>query len=241
MSKKTLIFGLILILIGIVLLGRTLDIFYVTFGEIFRFIGPVGVILLGIWLIIRKRQEAERIRADIHLGHSGGSAGYGQPVPGTSRTSSFAAGGTDRTRSGDFADAGKQASEQPQCNDSGKTRYNKVLGDMFIDCNNVSLESVEVSCGLGDTEINLSGGQLVKGLNRLIISGFIGDIRLFAPKTMAIFTHCSNFVGDIEVAGKRSTGFGNNLDWQAENYNTAESKLYVAANSFIGDIKIYSI
>ncbi len=240
MSKKTLILGLILILIGIILLGRTLDIFYLTFGEVFRFIVPIGIILLGVWLIIRKRQEAERIRADIHVGQYGGSAGYEQPVPGTSKSSSYA-GGTDRTRAGDFAETEKQTSEQPQYNDSGKTKYSKVLGDMLIDCNNISLESVEVSSGLGDAEINLSGGRLAKGLNRLIISGFIGDIRLFAPKTMAIYTHCSNFVGDIDVAGKRSSGFGNNLDWQAENYSAAESKLYVAANNFIGDIKIYFV
>ena len=240
MSKKTLIFGLILILVGIILLGRTLDIFYVTFGEIFRFILPIGIILLGVWLIIRKHREAEKIRSDIHHGQYG-SVGYEPPAPGTPGASRYAADRSDRTGTRDTTQAGQQTAEQPQHNDSGKTRYSKFLGDMFIDCKNVSLESVEVSGGVGDAEINLSGGRLARGLNRMIISGFIGDIRLFAPKDMAIFTHCSNFVGDINVADKHSSGLGNNLDWQTDNYNTAESKLYIAANSFIGDIKVYLI
>ncbi|UCG60591.1 MAG: hypothetical protein JSV52_09665 [Candidatus Zixiibacteriota bacterium] len=110
---------------------------------------------------------------------------------------------------------------------------------MFIDCTGVNLQNVEVSAGFGDVEIRLKGGILEQGLNRLIISSFIGDIRITAPADMAVFTHCSSFVGDIDVMGKRASGFGNSIDSQTANYQESEKKLYVACNCFIGDIKIY--
>jgi lia operon protein LiaF len=112
---------------------------------------------------------------------------------------------------------------------------------MFIDCNGVSVQNVEVSAGFGDLEIKLHGVILGEGLNRLIISSFIGDIRIMAPSDMAVFTHCSNFVGDVEVMGKRASGFGNSIDAQTANYQDSDRKLYVACNSFIGDIKIYGL
>ena len=66
----------------------------------------------------------------------------------------------------------------------------------------------------------------------------MGDIRVLIPPDIQTFVHCSNFVGDIDALGQRTDGFGNNLDAQTAGYNDAEKKLYIAANSFIGDIRI---
>lgn len=35
-----------------------------------------------------------------------------------------------------------------------------------------------------------------------------------------------------------STGFGNNISTFSTDYDTAPQKLYIAANSFIGDIRV---
>ncbi len=93
--------------------------------------------------------------------------------------------------------------------------------------------------GIGDLDFSLAGGKLSKGLNRVVISGFIGDLRIFIPRNMAHFVQCSNFIGDIDLAGKRTSGFGNNVDSQSTDYNNADSRIYIAANNFIGDIKTY--
>jgi predicted membrane protein len=75
----------------------------------------------------------------------------------------------------------------------------------------------------------------------MIISGFIGDMRIFIPKEFNYFAHCSNFVGDIDINSKRASGFGNTIEHYTPEYDKAESKLYIAANSFIGDMKIFTV
>jgi len=112
---------------------------------------------------------------------------------------------------------------------------------MYVDCSGIELQNVEIGNFLGDVEVKLHGGNLAPGLNRMIISGFIGDVRVLVPQGMAVFAQSSNFIGDIEMMGKRSSGFGNSLDAQTANYAEAESKLYIASNHFIGDVQVYVI
>ena len=112
---------------------------------------------------------------------------------------------------------------------------------MLIDLNGRSLVSVEMSTGIGDVEVRLHGAQLGRGLNRMVISGFIGDIRVFVPMDMPFFASCSNFIGDLELTDRRTSGFGNNIDFQTDDYSSAERKLYIAAHNFIGDIKVHKV
>ncbi len=124
---------------------------------------------------------------------------------------------------------------------SGKVRYSKFLGDMYIDADGVNLRNVEVSLGVGDLEARLHGGVLSEGLNRIVVSGFVGDVRIYLPREMEYLASCSNFVGDLEIGGERTSGLGNNLESQSTGYDQAPQKVYIAANSFVGDIKIYSL
>ena len=116
-----------------------------------------------------------------------------------------------------------------------------MLGDLFIDCKGRSLSNIEISVGLGDLELILNEGILSKGLNRVVISGFVGDIRIFISKETAFFCHCSNFIGDIDLGGQKTSGLNNTLEFSTPDYDQAESKLYVAANSFLGDIRVYQM
>lgn len=134
-----------------------------------------------------------------------------------------------------------QSTQSPKSDSSGKMKYDKVFGDMFIDLNGINAQNVEISMFIGDIDLNLRGVRLVDGLNRIVISSFVGGIKIFVPKGVAVFTHNSNFIGDIDALGKRSSGFGNNLEAQSPTYESSAQKLYIACNSFIGDIKIIEI
>ncbi len=126
-------------------------------------------------------------------------------------------------------------------NRNGKVKYEKAFGDLFVNCKGINVENVEVSSAIGDIELQMREALFTDGLNRLIISNFIGNVNIYLPKDLAIFVNCSNFIGDIEAAGKRSTGFGNKVESQSTDYDTATKKLYIACNSFIGDITIISV
>lgn len=230
MNRKKVVFGLILVVLGLLLLGRTLDLFYFTFGELSRFLLAFGFIILGVWLIIRKKSQEDRLRAHVQFKDSyagtGPTAGYTQP---------------DVTPPQADIHVGPQAAAQSARTETGGVKYSKLLGDLFIDCANVNLQNVEISTGVGDAEVKLHDGRLSRGLNRMIISGFVGDVRLFVPKDMPFYIHSSNFIGDIDIGGKRTSGFSNSLESQSADYDTAESKLYIAVNNFIGDIRLFVV
>ena len=120
-------------------------------------------------------------------------------------------------------------------------KYSKVFGDMYIDCSQFDLQNTEITSFIGDIEVKLHGARLAKGLNRMIISGFIGDVRILIPPQMPVLVQSSNFIGDVELLGRRASGFGNNLDAQTPDYTGADSKLYIATNHFIGDVRVYEV
>ena len=219
MSAGKITFGLILILVGFILLGNSLDFFDFDAGDVIRFLLPFIFIGLGIKLIIKKKREEEKLRETF---------------------ASQQAGQSTSTTSNNNSSKTSKASEAPH-REGNKLKFSKILGDMYINFSNQPLENIDISCGIGDLEIKTEGGKLSQGLNRIIISGFIGDIRIFIPKTMPNFVQCSNFIGDIDMSGRRSEGFNNNIEHCSDDYNSAESKLFIQVNSFIGDVRIYHV
>jgi len=247
-SGRKLIFGLILILVGLCLLGRSFSLFCFSFGDLMGTLVPLALIALGIWLIIRKRRRIETIStADGYPGppppppYSGsGSQPYSETMDGPSVEGYAEAQAQAGAYQSTAAPRGRM-SEQPSVGERHEVRYSKFLGDMFVDCTGINLRNVEMSIGVGDLEVHLRGGQFASGLNRLIISGFVGDVRVFVPDDVPYSAHCSNFVGDIQIPGRAVSGFGSNLESQTPDYESAESKLYLAINNFVGDIKIFAV
>lgn len=235
-SNKKYIFGLILVLIGALLLAETLGV-----DEIFfELMIPIGLILGGIWLIFRKKAEEHQAR------HSQAGAGFQQSEQyHFSSERSTAPPGPEPPPRPDQNETAQDrhwhSADSPNTDQTGKLNYSKAFGDMYIDLAGVSMQSVNVSAGMGDVEIKLHNGILSTGLNRLIISSFIGDVRVFVPRDMAVFAHCSSFVGDINVGERRASGFGGSIDSRSPGYDKAENKLYIACSGFIGDIRVVAV
>lgn len=246
MSNRTIFFGLILIIIGLAFLSRSLDLFYFTPGDFFGTMAPVGFIVLGIWLIVRRKNSRSKQwhpPGDTSPGSASAQAHAGDTTYADQRSSAdaSAAGASAGPGPESFQQQGPRVSDIPHYGSTGKLKYDKFIGDMFIDCANVNLQNIEVSSFIGDIEIKLHGASLAPGLNRMVISGFVGDIRILVPREMAVYIQASNFIGDIEVMGRSTSGFGNNLDAQTANYQAAESKLYIASNQFVGDVRAYVV
>ena len=245
--KTRAIIGGFLIFIGILLVGESTGLY--SPEDLMQTLMPILFIIGGIWLISRrKKQQSDQ--------YPPGQAGF--PPPHSSQpdegdigeVGSFST-GSERAKPfteespGDQSSSGSseqaKTTQSPEFEGSGKLRYRKTFGDMFIDLNGVSLQNIEISAGVGDVEIVLTGGTLEEGLNRIIISSFIGDIRIFASPDLPTFIHSSSFVGDIDVMRRRASGFGNSIDSQTANYDSSAMKLYIACNNFIGDIKVYGL
>ena len=268
MSGKKITFGLILVFMGLFFLFRSIGIIDWNFGDLVSFILPVGLIFLGVWFIIRRRPE---IKVDINLGTPpppppGSGQSYHTPPPSSSGPSMSTPPppppGVDPrydpppSPPPGGSQAGSQSSANynykysyqfdgqsagPQTFAGRRIKYSKFIGDSFIDCNNLDLRNIEVSSFAGNSEIKLHGGKLSPGLNRMVVSGFIGDVRILVPRDMPVLCTSSSFVGDVELLGRRTSGLGNTIDARTENYDSAEAKLYIAVNHFIGDVRVYVV
>ncbi|MFZ1683729.1 MAG: cell wall-active antibiotics response protein LiaF, partial [Candidatus Zixiibacteriota bacterium] len=236
----------ILVGLGIILLLNQ------TFGvHLFTFFWPVVLIGLGLWLIYRRTRKDDPYR----VGPDGAPFGTPPPPPpgGGSIRATFTVEGTETRAEASAQGATASASAGPSYTyHSGhapeaprmmgtKIKYSKFIGDMYVDCANITVQNVEVSIFVGDLQVDLRNAKLGPGLNRMIIGGFLGDVVVLVPKDMPVFTHCSGFIGDVDLLGRRTSGFGNNVDGQTAGYETAESKLYIAINSFIGDLRVYPV
>lgn len=245
-DKSRKVFGFILIFIGILLVGKTFGLIFFDLGDFFRALLPMGIILIGVWLMVRRKKMDDslkdkssvfdkNINVSVQTFDSKSASSFNVNVDDFTKAQS------EKTDSFSHAEPDNKSTQSPKTDTSGKSKYEKLFGDIFIDLNNINVKNVEVSMFVGDVEIKIHGAKLVDGLNRIIISSFIGSIRIFTPKDMAVFLHNSNFIGDIDAFGKRSSGFGNNLEAQTQNYDSSSKKLYIACNSFIGDIRIIEI
>ena len=241
------IFGVFLILLGVILLGNSLGLFDVSFDDFFAHLFPFLLIGLGVWMILRRRKKERDININIHAERFDKN-NFKSDFKDQTKTYNFEFGNgkSEPPPSPDPQNFAHQQSQNKQeshdySQQNGKIKYNKALGDMFVDCAGINMQNVEVSMGIGEVEMKLHNGIFEDGLNRLIISCFIGDIRIYIPQSLEVFANCSNFIGDIEAVGKRTSGFGNSVESQTMNYDKADKKLYIAANNFIGDIKIHII
>ncbi|MCH7690167.1 MAG: hypothetical protein IIA17_03870 [candidate division Zixibacteria bacterium] len=251
MNKSTFVIGGLLIFFGLFFLMESIGLFWFDFGEFISFMIPFGLIAFGVWLIIRKKdKESKTITVTIHADTKSHFSPAPEPqkteytedpVAAASETGKPASPTPPPKPKKPTESSHQESSDYQNFETTGRLRYNKVLGDMFIDCKGRSLSNVEISVGLGDLELILNEGILSKGLNRVVISGFVGDIRIFISKETAFFCHCSNFIGDIDLGGQRTSGLSNTLEYNTPGYDQAESKLYVAANSFLGDIRVYQM
>lgn len=240
MSGRKIIVGLFLVALGLLLLSRTMGFCDFTVSQLAGFILPLALIAFGLWILARTRSRDQAAQAETGPLPP---PDYRVPQPIRPHDSSRRASTPSIPIEPGTTTASTSAriSATPDTGTSRKIRYSKFIGDLFVDCTGTDLQNLEISSFLGDVEIKLHGGRLGPGLNRMIVSGFIGDVRVLVPEGMAVFAQSSNFIGDIEMMGRRSSGIGNSLDAQTKDYAESPSRLYIASNHFIGDVRVYIV
>ena len=72
MSNRKIFMGLVLVLIGFLLLGRTLDFFVFSFSDVLGFIFPAFLIAAGLWVLAHRRgqKQSEQVGYDMAEGYA---------------------------------------------------------------------------------------------------------------------------------------------------------------------------
>lgn len=249
--QRNLIFGLLLIGLGIAFFLDQSGL--LSIRTLFRSGWPIAIILIGLWLLMRKRTDASD-KSEESIQTFSASAGD-SPKPTEKVISLNIKAGIDAGRSQEEPPAEPSPRRDhpttveaayatrlpaiPSQAEPGRARFDRTFGDLFIDCKGLDLQNVSVTSMFGDTDILLRGGKLAPGLNRLIVSGFVGDTHVIVPKGFPVAVHCSNFLGDVDLFGRKGSGLGNSSEGQSADYASATEKLYIVVKSFLGDIRVY--
>jgi lia operon protein LiaF len=115
----------------------------------------------------------------------------------------------------------------------------RFIGDVNLQITSQAFQGGTVSNFIGDINMDLSGITLAEGQRNLVISGFIGDVSLVAPKNVPYAIIASVALGDLLMFGRKENGFGVNRTFKSPAYDASITRLNIRISFFIGDVKIF--
>ena len=118
------------------------------------------------------------------------------------------------------------------------SKFDRTFGDTRIEAKDMEIDGLSSSMVFGDTRIDLTGGRLKPGVNRVTVSSVFGDIKVLVPPGVEAAASASNTFGDIDVLGKSAEGIGNSLHSQTAGYDSASIKIDIAVRTTFGDIRV---
>lgn len=98
--------------------------------------------------------------------------------------------------------------------------------------------STNLSVAIAEIQIDLTNAIFEEPETTFCLQGIIGDIDIVANEDIGISVHSEVTIGEIQVAGERSSGFMNNLLWRSPNYDTASYKVQLHISYLIADVDV---
>ena len=101
-----------------------------------------------------------------------------------------------------------------------------------------TLRSSELSVAIAEIRIDLTNAIFEEPSVVLALQGVIGDIDILVPEDVGLDVHIQAAVGEIRVAGERTSGFMNRLAWRSPNFETAEQRLRLEIAYAVADVDV---
>lgn len=124
-----------------------------------------------------------------------------------------------------------------------KINKSSFIGDFHFGKQHWELKPMNLSAFIGDTTIDLSKAQIPFGETRIIISAFIGDIKLFVPNdnTLGLRVQMNAFIGESKFLDLKEGGIMAQVDQQSSYYHECDRKVMLVVSTFIGDVKVKKV
>ncbi len=267
-AKNVFWWNPLVILIGVLFLGRNLDWFEWDIGDAMQLIWPVIVILFGVSMIFKggrggrggdRGERWDAITPPPPPPPPTGGAEHAPPGP-------DAEGRSDRYGWDDGAHAKQQWREQGQhwreqqqhwkdqhrhwresrrswSGDPNRRVHSRFIGDLYLGHDYYELTPMSISHFIGDTTIDLTKAQVPIGDTRIEVSSFIGDVKVFIPNDMrlGIQVASSSLIGDVKVFDAKRGGMFNQVTVETPGYVDAEQRVILVVSSFIGDVRVMKV
>jgi len=91
---------------------------------------------------------------------------------------------------------------------------------------------------VGDVRLDMSRARFPVGEAVIRLNGFVYDADLTVPDDVGVAIVSNGFVVDTKLGAQHSSNFLSGVQVATANYATAERKLRVVMNSFVGDLRV---
>ncbi|WP_340016405.1 cell wall-active antibiotics response protein LiaF [Paenibacillus sp. FSL K6-1318] len=117
------------------------------------------------------------------------------------------------------------------------------IGDLYMGQEVFSLKPMNISAFIGDTVIDLTKAQIPYGETKIVISSFIGDVKVFVPEDMdlGVTVTTNSFIGDMSLLNQKRGGFLSSAQAETAHYREASKKVRIIVSVFIGDVKVNKV
>lgn len=254
----------LVILIGVLFLGRNLEWFDWDIGDAMQLIWPIVIILIGMSMIFKGSRRSSRRNPN---GEQWSPITPPEPpippvppIPPTPPVPPPAppadgepfgrpeAPWNEAKREWKESMRGqhgwRQAHERHwQCVQGTRSTHSRFIGDIYFGNDYWELTPMNISHFIGDTTLDLTKAQVPMGETRIQISSFIGDVKVYVPNDMRIGIQVmsSCLIGDVKVLDQKRGGFFNQMSVETPSYHDTEQRVVLVVSSFIGDVRVMKV
>lgn len=130
-------------------------------------------------------------------------------------------------------DSSSATSSQQQFSES------RIFGDISLKMTGDDFMGGHASSFIGDQHLDLSEVAVKSGEKVVHVSGFIGDVRISAPKKVPFMMTANTTLGDIRIFENKYEGFAQSKTYESADYDTASARLRIQVTKFIGDVTLW--
>lgn len=112
------------------------------------------------------------------------------------------------------------------------------IGDVSLKKSNWSLEPMELYNTIGDYFIDFSKAYIPERETKVVLHGWIGDVKMIIPEDIPVMVQARIKVGDIRVFDNQSEAINRSLFYKSNGYDETTRKLNILIELKIGSIRI---
>lgn len=99
----------------------------------------------------------------------------------------------------------------------------------------------EIWIGVGDVRLDMTGADIPTGETQIRVLGFVGGVRLLAPQGVGVSVSSTSFFTDARMLGQKRDSFLTPIHLASDGYETAERKIQLEVNCFVGNIRVRQV
>jgi lia operon protein LiaF len=115
------------------------------------------------------------------------------------------------------------------------------IGDISIGRQAWTLKDTDLWNAVGDVRVNLATAHVEDGTYRITVGGWVGDVRILVPESLAVSVNAYVGLGDMVLFEERQSGTGRRLHYVDPQFNQAARRVIIDIDLKIGDVQVVRV